>query len=40
LRAGLAIPGFETAWREGREWVLAQAVKQALELFDAASGRQ
>jgi hypothetical protein len=37
LRAALTTSAFEIAWRDGREWDLAQAVKRALALIDASA---
>ena len=37
LRAALTTSAFEIAWRDGREWDLAQAVNRALALFDATA---
>jgi predicted ATPase/class 3 adenylate cyclase len=34
LSTALSVPSFAIAWREGREWDLAQAVKQAMAIFD------
>jgi predicted ATPase/class 3 adenylate cyclase len=39
LRATLTASAFDIAWREGREWDLAQAVNRALALTDATVKR-
>ena len=39
LRATLTASAFDIAWREGREWDLAQAVNRALALTDATAKR-
>jgi hypothetical protein len=37
LRAALSASAFEIAWRDGREWDLAQAVKRALALIESVA---
>jgi hypothetical protein len=40
LRAALTTSAFDIAWRDGREWDLAQAVNRVLALFDATAQRR
>ena len=40
LRAALTSSAFETAWRDGREWDLVQAVNRALVPIDAMARRR
>ena len=40
LRTALTTSAFEVAWRDGREWDLAQAVNRALALIDAKAKRR
>ena len=37
LRAALGGPAFETAWREGREWSIAQAIHRIFALFQGVA---